>query len=74
MQAYLLHRWHGLCSICAALPLEQAVAAGDRALAYGMVSAVLDDKLAQMARWPGPGRLDGLSRYWILVVKALVSR
>jgi hypothetical protein len=50
------------------------VAAGDRALAYGMVSAVLEDKLAQMARWPGPGRLDGLSRYWILVVKALVSR
>jgi hypothetical protein len=39
--------------LCRTVPLEQAVAAGDRALAYGMVSAVLEDKLAQMARLPG---------------------
>jgi hypothetical protein len=39
--------------LCRTAPIEQAVAAGDRALAYGLVRAVLDDCLAQMTRWPG---------------------
>jgi hypothetical protein len=39
--------------LCRALPIEQAVAAGDRALAYGLAREVLEAHLAQMARWPG---------------------
>jgi hypothetical protein len=39
--------------LCRTVPIEQAVAAGDRALAYGLVRAVLDDHLAQMGHWPG---------------------
>jgi hypothetical protein len=49
--------------LCRTVPIEQAVAAGDRALAYGLVRAVLDDHLAQMRRWPGTrqaGRALGL--------------
>jgi hypothetical protein len=39
--------------LCRTLPIEQAVAAGDRALAFGLVRAVLEERLAGMARWPG---------------------
>jgi hypothetical protein len=39
--------------LCRTLPIEQAVAAGDRALAFGLVCAVLEDHLSQMTRWPG---------------------
>lgn len=39
--------------LCRTVPIEQAVAAGDRALAFGLVRAVLEDHLAQMSRWPG---------------------
>jgi hypothetical protein len=39
--------------LCRTVPIEQAVAAGDRALAYGLVVAVLDAQLAEMSRWPG---------------------
>jgi hypothetical protein len=39
--------------LCRTLPIEQAVAAGDHALAYGLVREVLEDQLANMARWPG---------------------
>jgi hypothetical protein len=39
--------------LCRTLPIEQAVAAGDRALAYGLVREVLEDQLSRMARWPG---------------------
>ena len=39
--------------LCRTVPIEQAVAAGDRALAFGLVRAVLEDRLAEMARWPG---------------------
>ncbi|HJV13423.1 MAG TPA: hypothetical protein VJ625_05980 [Propionibacteriaceae bacterium] len=39
--------------LCRTVPIEQAVAAGDRALAYGLVPAVLEDCVAQMTRWPG---------------------
>jgi hypothetical protein len=39
--------------LCRTVPLEQAVAAGDRALAYGLVRATLEDCLASMTRWPG---------------------
>jgi hypothetical protein len=39
--------------LCRTLPIEQAVAAGDRALAYGVVREVLEDQLSRMARWPG---------------------
>ena len=39
--------------LCRTVPIEQAVAAGDRALAFGLVRAVLEEHLAQMARWPG---------------------
>jgi hypothetical protein len=39
--------------LCRTVPIEQAVAAGDRALAYGLVRTVLDDCLAQMTRQPG---------------------
>lgn len=39
--------------LCRTVPIEQAVAAGDAALAYGLVREILDDQLAQMARWPG---------------------
>ena len=39
--------------LCRTVPIEQAVAAGDRALAFGLVRAVLEKHLAQMARWPG---------------------
>ena len=39
--------------LCRIVPIEQAVAAGDRALAFGLVRAVLEEHLAQMARWPG---------------------
>ena len=35
------------------LPMDQAVAAGDRALAVGMTSTELDDGLEQMRGWPG---------------------
>jgi hypothetical protein len=39
--------------LCRTVPIEQAVAAGDRSLAFGLVRAVLEDCLARMARWPG---------------------
>ena len=39
--------------LCRTVPIEQAVAAGDRALAFGLVRAVLEEHLAQMTRWPG---------------------
>jgi hypothetical protein len=39
--------------LCRTLPIEQGVAAGDAALAYGLVREILKDQLAQMARWPG---------------------
>jgi hypothetical protein len=39
--------------LCRTVPIEQAVAAGDRALAYGLVRQALEDCLAQMNRWPG---------------------
>ena len=39
--------------LCRTVPIEQAVAAGDRALAFGLVLAVLEEHLACMARWPG---------------------
>jgi predicted transcriptional regulator of viral defense system len=39
--------------LCRTVPIEQAVAAGDRALAFGLVRAVLEERLAQMTRWPG---------------------
>jgi hypothetical protein len=39
--------------LCRTVPIEQAVAAGDRALAYGLVRTVLDDYIAQMTRLPG---------------------
>jgi hypothetical protein len=39
--------------LCRTVPLEQAVAAGDRAVAYGLVREVLEDQLTRMARWPG---------------------
>ena len=39
--------------LCRTLPIEQAVAAGDRALVLGLVRAVLEELLAQMTRWPG---------------------
>ena len=39
--------------LCRTLPIEQAVAAGDRALVLGLVRAVLEERLAQMTRWPG---------------------
>src|SRR4029450_12662454 len=39
--------------LCRTLPTEQAVAAGDTALAYGLVRQVLDDQLTRMTRWPG---------------------
>jgi predicted transcriptional regulator of viral defense system len=39
--------------LCRTVPIEQAVAAGDRALAFGLVRAVLEEHLSQMARWPG---------------------
>jgi hypothetical protein len=39
--------------LCRTVPIEQAVAAGDRALAYGLVREVLEDCLAGMNRWPG---------------------
>jgi hypothetical protein len=35
--------------LCRTVPLEQAVAAGDRALAYGMVNAVLAEKVREDA-------------------------
>jgi hypothetical protein len=39
--------------LCRTVPIEQAVAAGDRALAFGLVRAVLEEHLSQMARWSG---------------------
>jgi hypothetical protein len=39
--------------LCRTVPIEQAVAAGDRALAFGLVRELLEDALAQMTRWPG---------------------
>ena len=39
--------------LCRTVPIEQAVAADDRAMAYGLVREVPEDHLAQMARWPG---------------------
>ena len=39
--------------LCRTVPIDQAVAAGDRALAFGLVRAVLEKHLAQMPRWPG---------------------
>ena len=39
--------------LCRTVPIEQAVAAGDRALAYGLVRAALEKRLTDMARWPG---------------------
>jgi hypothetical protein len=39
--------------LCRTLPIEQAVAAGDAALAYGLVRHVLEDQLTRMTRWPG---------------------
>jgi hypothetical protein len=39
--------------LCRTLPIEQAVAAGDRALAHGLVMEVLEEGLSRMRRWPG---------------------
>jgi hypothetical protein len=39
--------------LCRTVPIEQAVAAGDRALAFGLIRAVLEEHLAHMGRWPG---------------------
>jgi hypothetical protein len=39
--------------LCRTLPIEQAVAAGDRALAHGLVMEVLEEALSRMRRWPG---------------------
>jgi hypothetical protein len=39
--------------LCRTVPIEQAVAAGDRPLASGLEREVLEDCLAQMTRWPG---------------------
>jgi hypothetical protein len=39
--------------LCRTVPIEQAVAAGDRALTFGLVRELLEDALAQMTRWPG---------------------
>jgi hypothetical protein len=39
--------------LCRTLPIEQAVAAGDRALAYGLVVEVLEQALIQLGRSPG---------------------
>jgi hypothetical protein len=39
--------------LCRTLPIEQAVAAGDRALAYGLVAEVLEAALRQLGRSPG---------------------
>jgi hypothetical protein len=39
--------------LCRSLPLEQAVAAGDRALAYGLVVEVLEEALLELGRSPG---------------------
>jgi predicted transcriptional regulator of viral defense system len=36
--------------LCRTVPIEQAVAAGDRALAFGLVRAVLEEHLAHMPR------------------------
>jgi predicted transcriptional regulator of viral defense system len=60
--------------LCPTVPIEQAVAAGDRALAYGLVRTVLDDYLAQMTRWPGMRQPGVPLRYSILVVRVLGIR
>ena len=39
--------------LCRTLPLEQAVAAGDRALAYGLAVKALEGALLQLGRSPG---------------------
>jgi hypothetical protein len=39
--------------LCRTLPIEQAVAAGDRALAYGLGVDALQDALCQLGRSPG---------------------
>ena len=39
--------------LCRTVPIEQAVAAGDRSLAFGLVRPMFEDCLARMARWPG---------------------
>jgi hypothetical protein len=39
--------------LCRTLPIEQAVAAGDRALGYGLVVEVLEEALSQLGRSPG---------------------
>jgi predicted transcriptional regulator of viral defense system len=39
--------------LCRTVPIEQAVAAGDRALTFGLVHELLEFALAQMTRWPG---------------------
>ena len=39
--------------LCRTLPIEQAVAAGDRALAYGLVVDALEEALLQLGRSPG---------------------
>jgi hypothetical protein len=39
--------------LCRTLRIEQAVAAGDRALAHGLVREGLEDQLSRMAQWPG---------------------
>jgi hypothetical protein len=39
--------------LCRTLPIEQAVAAGDRAFAYGLVVEVLEEALGQLGRSPG---------------------
>ena len=42
-----------ILDLCRTLPIEQAGAAGDAALAYGLVRQVLEDQLTRMNRWPG---------------------
>jgi hypothetical protein len=39
--------------LCRTVPIEQAVAVGDRALTFGLVHKLLEFALAQMTRWPG---------------------
>jgi len=63
--------------LCPTVPIEQAVAAGDRALAYGLVRAILDDQLANMARWPGTRQArragpQGLRTVLLLIISALL--
>ena len=60
--------------LCRTLPIEQAVAAGDRALVLGLVRAVLEERLAQRPGGPEHGRRGRLSRFLTLEVRARVSQ